>query len=108
LYSTVFRNSLSFYGRNGGAFGGGHNDAHPLVAFFCRKEIFPFIDAAAQRSGAGLGYNHARWVTVFGRDVDTFIVMASSLYDLWSEIDAVRVLPAKIGPRPPDAQRNLF
>jgi hypothetical protein len=81
---------LPFYGCNGGAFGGDHNDAYPIVAFFCRKEVFPYIDAAAQSSNAGLEYNHAGGISVFGREVDTLLMMASSLYELRSEIDAVR------------------
>ncbi|MEA2895968.1 MAG: hypothetical protein QOJ84_1583 [Bradyrhizobium sp.] len=89
--ALVAARCLPFYGCNGGAFGGAHNDAHPIVAFFCRNEIFPFIDAAAQRSNAGLEHNHAGGISVFGRDVDTLMLMASSLYDLRSEIDAVRI-----------------
>jgi hypothetical protein len=42
-------------------------------------------------------------LTIFGRDVDTLILMESSLYDLQSEIDAVRVALAKNRPLPLDA-----
>jgi hypothetical protein len=88
---------LPFYGCNAGAFGGDHNDSYPLVSFFCREEIFPFVDSAAQRSGAGLEYNHAGGITAFGQNVETLIMMASALHDLRSEIDAVRVGPTHFG-----------
>jgi hypothetical protein len=34
---------LPFYACNGGAFDDGHHDSYPLVAFFCRAEVFPFV-----------------------------------------------------------------
>jgi hypothetical protein len=99
---------LPFYGCNGGAFGGDHNDTHPLVAFFCRAEIFPFVFAAAERSGTGLEYNHARGITAFGQNVEALIAMAASLYDLHSHIDAVSIASAEAGTPLPDAQGELF
>lgn len=83
---------LPFYGCNAGAFGGDHNDSYPLVAFFCHREIFPYIVSAARAVNAGLQHNHVvGGVTLFGQDVETLMLMASSLYDLRSEIDAVQI-----------------
>jgi hypothetical protein len=90
---------LPFYGCNAGAFGGDHSDSYPLVCFFCREEIFPFIRSAAEKAGAGLEYNHAGGVTAFGTNVGTLISMASALHDLRSNIDGVRIAPERSGSR---------
>lgn len=82
---------IPFYGCNGGALGGDHHDAYPLVAFFCRPAIFPFVESAASASGAGLENNHAGGINAFGRDVDALIDMAEELWKLRAQISAVRI-----------------
>jgi hypothetical protein len=82
---------LPFYGCNGGAFGGDHNDSYPLVAFYCRPAIFPFVESAASASGTGLEYNHTGGINAFGRNVDGLINMAEELCRLGTQISAVRV-----------------
>ncbi|MGN6311334.1 MAG: hypothetical protein ACTHNN_17485 [Xanthobacteraceae bacterium] len=84
---------LPFYSCNGGAYGDGHHDDYPLVAFFCPTGIFPFVRAAAERASAGLEYNHADGLTVFARNVDALIDMAAALVERGVEIDAVKGVP---------------
>ncbi|MCD0419081.1 hypothetical protein LOC51_17865 [Rubrivivax sp. JA1024] len=83
---------LPFYSCNGGVFGDSHNDTYPLVAFFCREPIFPFIKAAAEAVDVGLEYNRTGGLTAFSKDVDALINMASALYDRRGEIGATRVI----------------
>jgi hypothetical protein len=72
---------LPVYSCNGGAFGGSHNDAYPLVGFFCRPAVFPFVNAAAESTSVGLEYNHANGLNAFARDVDSLIGMAAALFE---------------------------
>jgi hypothetical protein len=83
--------SLPFYGCNGGAFDDGHNDAYPLVAFFCRPEVFPFVKAASEKAKAGLEHNHSGGLNAFGRDVDSLINMAAALFDVRTQINGLRL-----------------
>jgi hypothetical protein len=99
---------LPFYSCNGGAFEDGHNDTYPLVAFFCRASIFPFIEEAARKVDAGLEYNHSGGLTAFGSDLDTLINMAAALYDLRTEINAVCVLLRNKASSVSKQQASLF
>lgn len=81
---------LPFYACNGGAFDDGHNDCYPLVAFFCRPWVFPFVMAAAERTQVGLEYNHAGGLTAFGHEVDVLIDMAEALHAARTLINNLR------------------
>jgi hypothetical protein len=101
---------LSFYSCNGGAFGEGHNDVYPLVAFFCKPAVFPFLNAAAERSGGGLEYNRADGLTAFAQDVDSLIDLAVVLFESRGEIKSLRVAGSRASkPKPNDGgQGSLF
>lgn len=98
-----------FYSCNGGAFGGHHNDWHPVVAFYCRVPILPFVLAAAEASDCGLQHNHAHGITAYSAVIDRFLDMAERLYDMRTAIQKTRVLPAKRPvPSEPKRQLSLF
>lgn len=98
---------LPFYSCNGGAFGEAHNDSHPVVAFFWRKEVAPLIRMAAVRSEAGLMHNHSGGVTAYARNVEAMIGMAEFLYTHRQEIASSRRRKSRITP-PSNGQQNLL
>lgn len=98
---------LPFYSCNGGAFGGYHNDTYPVVVFFCRAPIYPFIAAASEKADVGLEYNHAGGLTAFGKEVDALIDMAAALYDMRTQINRVR-LSRRGKPIEVDPQKRLI
>jgi len=98
-----------FYSCNGGVLGGRHNDSHPVVAFYCRPPILPFLLKAAEASDCGLQYNHVDGITAYSPDIDRFLNMAEKLYCMRTAIRATRVRPAKLAqPTAPSRQLSLF
>ena len=98
-----------FYSCNGGVLGGRHNDWHPVVAFYCRPAILPFVLAAAEASDCGLQYNHAGGITAYSPVIDRFLDMAEQLYEMRTTIRTTRVRAPRVpGAFVPARQLSLF
>lgn len=86
--------SLPFYSCNAGAFGGEHYEARPVVAFYCRAELLPFIIEAAEEADVGLVPSHWVGVAAYARNVEALIDMAAALHrrrDLMGEVRLSRL-----------------
>lgn len=71
---------VTFYSCNGGIFGGHHNDSHPVIAFYCPRDIFPVILESSVFANTGLYHGHSGGIAVYSRRVTSFVKMAKSLY----------------------------
>ena len=70
---------MPFASCNGGAFGGRHHEAYPLVAFCARPGHVPALMDAAVRAGVGLESDAAGDVVVYADDVRRMRGFAASL-----------------------------
>ena len=99
---------LPYYSCNGGAFGGHHNDSHPVVAFFCRSSILDLIVKAAEMANAGLEHNWSGGLSIYGESVGALLATASAVYSRRKPITAVRLRQAKIIHQSDNGQSALF
>lgn len=66
---------------NGGAFGGLHHEAHPLVAFFTRPEAVPLLLDCARAAGAGLVCQDSGNLCLYADDVRAMPLFAKAVAD---------------------------
>jgi hypothetical protein len=74
---------------NGGAFGEGHHEAHPLVAFYAREPIVPLLLECAEQADAGVVQDGGQLV-VYASDIRNMRRFAASLIDRRTEAASIR------------------
>lgn len=75
---------------NGGAFGGLHHEAYPLVAFCARREHVPLLLEAAERSGVGIESDEAGEIIVYADDIRRMPSFAAALLENRLLFDGLR------------------
>jgi hypothetical protein len=93
---------VPFSSCNGGAFGGRHNEAHPVVASYVRPATANLLLEVAAEIDIGLESSAHGWLVLFSDDVRKFPRLADAMIRRRREFNSLR-LSAPRAPKPPVA-----
>lgn len=81
---------IPFSSCNGGAFGGRHQEAYPLVAFFARAQMVDLLLTAATNADIGLENHVSGYAMAYSDDIRRFRNFAGCLISQRQSFKAVR------------------
>lgn len=93
---------VPFSSCNGGAFGGSHNEMHPVVAFYARPATADLLLQVAHEIDIGLESCAQGWLVLFSDDVRKFPRLAEAIIRRRKEFNALRLSTPKTT-KPPTA-----
>lgn len=74
---------------NGGAFGDGHHESHPLVVFFCRQALAPLLLECAEETDVGL-VGAEGGLMVYSRTIGAMRAFGAALHRRRDEIHVIK------------------
>jgi hypothetical protein len=89
---------VPFASCNGGAFGGRHHEAYPLVVFYARSEAVSALLSAAEE--AKIGLDGGQWLTAYADDVRKMVRFADALCTRSGEFRGARKRRPRRKPTP--------
>jgi hypothetical protein len=79
VFALWVRGCLTCSSCNGGVFGDGHNENHPLIVMFARPENIPLLLDCAQRSNIGLINHNNGSLMLYANDIRQLIAFSEEL-----------------------------